>query len=214
MKFLAALVHATAATQLWFTTFVNQPLDVETRNPYRAYSGEVWKIRFRTPSIAEYGNVPGTGDSSTLTIENFKFSVKMPKHIPKNASMWLLPYLSPSIFGWPTGPPVATTRIPISDSVDGVHFQWTPEPPIIVTPNTTYWFQLDSTSETLEDAPMWLHGDIGFSSENDPMENMKLGVEQDRRFTTISRHKIRFAPSLQVYAKHTFCAEVPLRGAP
>ncbi|KAF0706603.1 hypothetical protein AaE_014031, partial [Aphanomyces astaci] len=56
MKFLAALVHATAASQLLF----NNPASSfdEGRYGYPLYSGNVWAVGFRTPSLGAYDNVP------------------------------------------------------------------------------------------------------------------------------------------------------------
>ncbi|RHY49883.1 hypothetical protein DYB28_008085, partial [Aphanomyces astaci] len=93
--------------------------------------------------------------------------------------------------------PMASSRISIDDSVDGVNFQWTPKFPIIVTPNTTYWFWLDSTSETRDNAPEWLRGD-------NRMGGVRLVQYKGGGVEAVESD---YTPSLQVYAKRTLALQ-------
>ncbi|KAF0703060.1 hypothetical protein AaE_015573 [Aphanomyces astaci] len=196
MKFLAALVHATVASQV----LLNNPASSydEGRYGYTIYSGNFWGVEFRTPSLGDNGNIPGIAVISSLTLDHFKFSVRTPKNVFTNASIRLRPGLCPSVHGSPDcNEPMASSRISIDDSVDGVNFQWTPKFPIIVTPNTTYWFWLDSTSETRDNAPEWLRGD-------NRMGGVRLVQYKGGGVEAVESD---YTPSLQVYAKRTLALQ-------
>ncbi|ETV68431.1 hypothetical protein H257_15594 [Aphanomyces astaci] len=199
MKFLVALVHAIAASQLLFDN--PAPIIQEGRYSYPFNSANHLGLRFRAPSLGDYGNHPGFAVISTLTLDYFKFSVETPKNIPTNASIWLRPELCPSVNDLPAcNEPIASSRIPINGNVDKVNFQWTPKSPIILTPNTMYWFVLGSSSETKDIALGWFRGDNSFSPQNDH--------KVDVRFVRYEGNTVKpvigtIAPSLQVYAKST-----------
>ncbi|RHY85990.1 hypothetical protein DYB35_013702 [Aphanomyces astaci] len=105
---------------------------------------------------------------------------------------------------------MASSRISIDDSVDGVNFQWTPKFPIVVTPNTTYWFWLDSTSETRDNAPEWLRGDNFHANAPEWLrgDNSMRGVRLVQyKGGGVVAVESDYTPSLQVYAKRTLALQ-------
>ncbi|RQM31456.1 hypothetical protein B5M09_013877, partial [Aphanomyces astaci] len=102
---------------------------------------------------------------------------------------------------------IASSRILISNTVDGVkyQYQWTPNRPIVVASNTTYWFTLGSSRESRAKDPSWLDGDKNFTSADDPLGDVRDAFfrPKDGRWTLVTLHENRSTPSLQVHATYS-----------
>ncbi|RHX99966.1 hypothetical protein DYB34_013625, partial [Aphanomyces astaci] len=101
---------------------------------------------------------------------------------------------------------IASSRILISNTVDGVKhkYQWTPNRPIVVTSNTTYWFTLGSSRESWDKYPTWLDGDKKFSAD-DPLGGVRVAYirAKDDPWTLLTLYENYLTPSLQVHATYS-----------
>ncbi|RHZ08705.1 hypothetical protein DYB26_013206 [Aphanomyces astaci] len=100
---------------------------------------------------------------------------------------------------------IAFGFIPISDPVDGANYQyqWTPNPPIDVAFNTTYWFTVNSTSITWAKRPTWVEGHKKFYKANDPLGDVRIAYRNGGGpWTLLSLIYGRDIPSLQVHATY------------
>ncbi|RHY78004.1 hypothetical protein DYB30_011042, partial [Aphanomyces astaci] len=102
---------------------------------------------------------------------------------------------------------IATSPILISNTVHGFthQYQWTPNPPIVVASNTTYWFALGSSRESWPKHLTWLDGDKKFSSANDPLGDVRVAYFKAKVGSWIldNLHGNRITPTLQVHATYS-----------
>ncbi|RQM30010.1 hypothetical protein B5M09_012482 [Aphanomyces astaci] len=186
MKLLAALVHATAASELVFDSLA--PL------------GDTGTTISKDKSVGVQFRTPHASSSASLVLDYVNFTLRT-AHIPSNVELWLRADFFRTIYGPKSRSP---SRIPIRTFAQQATYQWVPDSRIVLEPNTNYWFTVHSNGETKDELPIWLDGAKKFSTANDPLRDVAQAYTKTERgpWSVLPLSQNRTVPSLQVYAKY------------
>ncbi|RHZ17604.1 hypothetical protein DYB26_015750, partial [Aphanomyces astaci] len=99
--------------------------------------------------------------------------------------------------------PRSSSRIPIRTFARQAKFQWFPDSPIVLAPDTKYWFTVHSNGEPKDELPIWLDGAKKFSTANDPSLDVAQATKTELGpWHVLPLSQNRTVPSLQVYAQY------------